>query len=68
MEECLPCVRGSESEGVIGKESELAEFGSNVGRIGTVNGMPGDTEWESWRDSRGNVGDVGDVPGVFRRT
>lgn len=54
----------SESLGVMGNESELAEFGQKVGRVGTVTGMGGGES----RDSCENVGEVGEVPGVLRRT
>lgn len=51
--------------GVTGQESELAEFGRSVGRIGKVSGSIGGVKWGSELEK---VGEVGDRPGFFLRT
>lgn len=56
----------SPSLGVIGNESELAEFGRREGRTGIVN-VFGISDAES-EVSSGKWGEVGVVAGVLRRT
>lgn len=58
----------SESLGVKGNDSELAELGrSALGRTGIVRGI-GILERDSVSESLGKEGEVGVVAGVLRRT